>query len=284
MSENANDVKAKLTAEAETRYAAEKKAHETLHYRDLHARTLTAHMNETDQRPTEPSLKSFEKQAEKEAGVSAGKRLMTKVPFLFKKAKNEVAEMKAEAAPVAQQRYQEAYAEYEKKTAEREERVRAFTEAFRQGHPQEVIAYFSRALGRDRVKLYDDAENYKPDIRDLQFADGRLSFEFRLPDNDELRPVTAYKYSEEKNALEPVRMNFLQVPAYRLETVRALMLRYAACVFMSDECGIVREVLLTGRFGDQGNSGFTASVTREAYDGINIKTAGAPAAITINSL
>lgn len=280
--ENINATKEKMTAEAEARYAAEKKAHESLHYRDLHARTLTAHMNETDPRPAEPSLKSFEKQAEKEAGVSAGKRLMAKVPFLFKKAKNEVAEMKAEAAPVAQQRYQEAYAEYEQKSAEREERVRAFNEAFRQGRQEEVLAYFTRALGRDRVKLYDDAENYKPEFHDLKFSDGRLSFEFRLPDNEELRPVTGYKYNEEKNAVEPVRMNFLQVPAYRLETVRALMLRYAACVFMSDECGVVREVLPTGRFGEQG--GFTASVTREAYDEINVKTAGAPASITVTSL
>lgn len=233
----------------------QRRYYDSLHYVDLSTVNADAYYDSLKDRSKfkEPRDTS-RRNAEKKSGISG----FLKFKALFsEKSKNELDNKKETAAPL-QKEYSKSFSECVQREREqfyqRQEDSNNAVNLMRQKLIQhdraEVLEYFRDVLLVDDFTLDKLATNerYKSfvAVTDYDPKSSELSYCLRIPNQEEICVIDSFFYDEKEEIISSRDVNKTRARNIRLRIVRAMLLRSAAMVYLSDDYENVKSVNITG--------------------------------------
>ncbi len=196
---------------------------------------------------TKPDLKEYQKELGPNIFMKAGALLSDSLKEKSERLQKE-----------ARERYDKDLKEYEDRVARDDEeynedikRKRALyssqMEKLPSGDKSSVRAYFSYVLNADAFSI-DGGERYRHAKINADYYRKvkTLVYAVQIPDAEEIPVIYRYQYNEKKNTMETLEYNTKDAQELRIRVAEAVLLRKAALVFLSDTCGLIDRITMSG--------------------------------------
>lgn len=230
------------------------------YYKNLHHAGLCPfdpnayYEDQLDQKAYREPKDRSKKQAKKEAGISP----LLQIQAVFSKpAKEELERRKA----LAENRRSQLAEEYSKMVEEdralyleRQERynkqVDKRWQAYLDGDPTEVTAYFDETLLNDcfTLEYSEQPQPYESCAQVLSYDQAKkaLAVRYRVPDAEEICVIDSFVDNKSEEVIEPKYLAKSRALKVRMQVLHAIIVRIAALVFHSDSYHLVDSLTITG--------------------------------------
>ena len=221
-----------------------------IHYSNLNQCNYAQFLKYVIKRPSEPSEGSIRRHAMRDEGVTIWKRIGARFNGLFGDGTKQMAldKDKAAAEIEAQRRYSKAISVYKKELIDYYDRLDYYETLLHQGDPDTTCDYFNYVLRSDQFSI-DTFSEYEivSDVFSYNPQTGVLEVSYRIPKDDEIPAISRFVYDMDTDELIGQEFaNKTTIKNHKQNLARALLLRAAATIHISDEASTVKTIIMYG--------------------------------------
>lgn len=220
-----------------------------IHCSNLNRCNYAQFLNSVIKHPSQPSEGSIRRHAMRNEGVTFRKKAGAFFDRVFGDGKKqaELDKSRAAAEIKAQQRYADALSVYNDEMAEYHERLDYYENLLHQGDPDVTRDYYNYVLRGDKFSAdtFSDFEIIA-DAFSYDKQTGTLEVSYRIPETDEIPAISRFVYDHSTGELVGQELSKRAAATHRLNFSRALLLRAAATIHISDEASKVRKIVMNG--------------------------------------
>jgi hypothetical protein len=221
-----------------------------IHCSDLLRCSYARFLQSVIKHPTEPSQRSIRRRELKNEGVTLFQKAAAGWNSIFGdgEKQKDIDKKKAIAEEEARKKYNQAMAVYADEMKDYRSRLDYYEELLHQGDEDVTLDYFNYVLSNDSFSA-DTFSKYQvvADVFAFDKQTGTLEVDYRIPEADEIPALTRFVYDRSTGDIvgQPIA-NKKSAATHRLNFARALLLRAAATIHLSDEAYVVKRIVMNG--------------------------------------